>query len=130
MTGMADDSQSAYSAQAENPQSNASLRTWVAGLTLAGTVLMFGVLGYFTYVSNDPAKQWMRTIVTEHPAATIGLPICAVIASCIVLLLNATSGPIEFEIPGVKLKGGSGPAVIWVITFLAISYAMKMLWKP
>jgi hypothetical protein len=118
------------SALVETPLADASVRRWVALVSLGGTVLMFGVLGFFTYVSDDPAKQWMRTIVTEHPAATIGLPICAVIASCIVLLLNATSGPIEFEIPGVKLKGGSGPAVIWVITFLAISYAMKMLWKP
>jgi hypothetical protein len=116
--------------QAADPRFDQLVRKGAAAVAIIGTVSMFGILGYFTYVSDDPAKQWMRTIVTDHPAAAIGLPICAVIASCIVLLFNATSGPIEFEIPGVKLHGGSGPAVIWVVTFLAISYAMKMLWKP
>ena len=93
-------------------------------------MVMFGVLGYFTYVSSDPSRLWMRKIVVDHPSATIGVPICAVIASSIVLLFNATSGPINFEIPGVKLQGGSGPAIIWVITFLSIVYGMKLLWNP
>jgi hypothetical protein len=109
---------------------NPAVRKWVASISIAGTVMMFGLLGYFTYVSNDPSRAWMRKIVVDHPSATIGIPICAVIASSIVLLFNATSGPINFEIPGVKLQGGSGPAIVWVITFLSIVYGMKLLWNP
>jgi hypothetical protein len=106
------------------------VRKWVASISICGTIVMFGVLGYFTYVSNDPSRAWMRKIIVDHPSATIGIPICAVIASSIVLLFNATSGPINFEIPGVKLQGGSGPAIVWVITFFSIVYGMKLLWNP
>jgi hypothetical protein len=89
---------------------------------------MFGALTYFTYVSSDPSKLWMRKIVIDHPGAAIGLPICAVIASCIILLFNATSGPMDLETPVFKLKGGSGPAVLWVVVLLALAYAMRLLW--
>jgi hypothetical protein len=83
-----------------------AVRKRVASIAIAGTLLTSGILCYFIYVSDDPKKQWMRKIVIDHPAACIDLPICAVIASCTILVLNATSGPIAFEIPGVKLKGG------------------------
>jgi hypothetical protein len=107
MVGVAKNEESANSASAENPLPDA-VRKRVASIAIAGTLLTFGILCYFTYVSDDPKKQWMRKIVIDHPAACIGLPICAVIASCTILVLNATSGPIAFEIPGVKLKGGQG----------------------
>ena len=114
----------------DDSSANPAVRKWVASIAIVGTVVMFGVLGFFTYVSNDPSRAWMRKIVVDHPAATIGIPICAVIASSIVLLFSATSGPINFEIPGVKLQGGSGPAIVWVITFIFIVYGMKLLWNP
>ena len=99
-------------------------------LAVVASVLQFGILCYFTYVSSDPSRQWLRNIVIQHPAATIGTPLCAVIATCIILLFKASSGPIEFEFLSIKFKGGSGPAVIWIVAFLAISYSMKLLWNP
>jgi hypothetical protein len=99
-------------------------------LAVLASVSQFGVLSFFTYVSSDPSRQWLRDIVIQHPAATIGTPLRAVMATCIILLFRASSGPIEFEFLTVKFKGGSGPAVIWILTFLAISYSMKLLWNP
>lgn len=105
-------------------------KRFAISLAVLASALQFGVLSFYTYVSSDPTRQWFRDIVIQHPAATIGTPLCAVMATCIILLFKASSGPIEFEFLTIKFKGGSGPAVIWILAFLAISYSMKLLWNP
>ena len=92
-------------------------------------VVAFGVgLIYLSYFSSAPQSEWLREIVAKHPGAAIGIPIAGTMATCVVFLFRAVSGPIEFEIVGVKLKGGSGPAILWTIAFLSIATAMKLLW--
>ena len=83
-----------------------------------------------------PCSRWDRCSVShgafvlayEHPAAMIGLPLCALAALCLVLLLRSTSGPIEFEAVGLKFKGASGPIIMWVVTYLAMVASVKLLW--
>jgi hypothetical protein len=67
-------------------------------------------------------------IAGRHFAATIGLPMGAVAALFIVLVLRATSGPLEFEAIGFKFRGASGPVVLWLMCFLGIAAAIKWLW--
>jgi hypothetical protein len=38
-------------------------------------------------------------------------------------------GPIEFEAFGFKLRGASGPIVLWVFCFLSIAAAFQLLWR-
>ena len=64
----------------------------------------------------------------KHSAATVGLPLAAVAALCIVILLEIYSGDIEFEGFGFKFKGVSGPVIFWVVCFLAMATAIRMLW--
>jgi hypothetical protein len=63
-----------------------------------------------------------------HFAATIGLPSAALVAMCVVVLLERTSGTIAFEAVGFKLRDASGPVVMWVFVFLAITAAIRTLW--
>jgi hypothetical protein len=77
---------------------------------------MLGSTGKFDYLFH------------EHPAAMLGLPLIAIAALCLVLILRSTSGPIEFEALGLKFKGAAGPIIMWVITFLAMVVAVKLLW--
>jgi hypothetical protein len=63
----------------------------------------------------------------EHPAAMLGLPLIAIAALCLVLILRSTGGPIGFEALGLKFKGAAGPIIMWVITFLAMVLAIKLL---
>ena len=68
-------------------------------------------------------------ILESHFKATVGLPLAALAALCLVFLLRATSGPIELEVLGFKFKGASGPLIMWVVVFLAIVLAIQTLWK-
>jgi len=64
-----------------------------------------------------------------HYPVTIGLPMAAIGALGLVLLLEYARGPIEFEGLGFKFKGASGPVVLWVFCYLAIAATIKLLWN-
>jgi hypothetical protein len=68
------------------------------------------------------------SVMRDHFVAVVGLPMAAVAALFIVLVLRSTDGPLEFEALGVKLRGGSGPVVLWLVCFLGIVVALKLTW--
>lgn len=105
-----------------------SQRFIVIGLAISG--LYF--LGFMVYYSLRPlpADGWLLQIISTHFAATIGVPLSALSAFCIVVLLDVFSkGDIELEIPGFKLRGASGPVLLWVICFIAFIVGLRMLWN-
>lgn len=79
---------------------------------------------YWTWQSEG----WVKDVVKQHFPATVGLPLAAVGAFLLVTVLQISSGKIEFEVWGFKVKGASGPALLWVICFLAIATGIKLLW--
>ncbi|MFC5427950.1 hypothetical protein ACFPTO_03870 [Paraburkholderia denitrificans] len=93
----------------------------VVGIIFGGT---FFVGGAFSMM-QDPA---LYRIALEHFPAAIGLPAAALAAMCIVVFLESSSGPIEFEGFGFHFKGASGPIILWVVVFLAITAAIKVLY--
>jgi hypothetical protein len=58
----------------------------------------------------------------------IGLPLAALAALFLVLVLRQTQGPIEFEGLGFKFKGASGPVIMWILVYLAFVASFKTLW--
>ena len=93
----------------------------IAGILFGGFFVFGGMFQRF----NDPR---MLSTMIEHFPATIGLPSSALAALFIVVFLESSSGPIEFEGLGFKFKGASGPIVLWVFCFLAMAGAIKLLW--
>ena len=95
-------------------------------------VLVGGIIFGGAFIVGGAASMLMNPAVFEvalaHFAATVGLPSAALAALCIVVFLESSSGPIEFEGLGFKFKGASGPIVLWVFCFLAIAAAIKLLW--
>jgi hypothetical protein len=94
---------------------------------------ILGALGIFAgimlyHILDAETVGFFDTIITEHPAATIGLPLVAMGSLGVVLLLRSTTGPVEFEAIGFKFRGASGPIVMWIAVFLVIAIAIKMLW--
>ena len=89
---------------------------------------LFGALWlkalYYTGLYNEDLYKELL----KHTAATVGLPLSALAALGIVIILEIYSGDIEFEALGFKFKGASGPVILWVICFLSISGAIKILW--
>ena len=72
------------------------------------------------------AWDW-KEILTKF-AAVIGLPGAAAVAFVLVVFLRQTDGPIEFEGLGFKFSGAAGQVIMWVICFLAIAGAIKLLY--
>jgi hypothetical protein len=85
-------------------------------------------LGLFWAVNSERVSPEVRTLFIEHFSAIVGLPGAASAALFIVMLLEQTHGPIEFEAAGFKFRGASGPVVLWVFCYLAIVTSIKLLW--
>lgn len=111
-----------YQGQPQSEGFASALRTLVAT-----GIAVFGVLLLVELVVNVSPDFVIRA-AEEHFLAVIGAPMAAVAALFLVLVLRATSGPLEFELAGMKAKGSAGPLLFWVLSFLAMVVAMKLLW--
>ncbi len=99
-------------------------------LVILMCVTLFSLFAFGLLLWSIFAEPIWLLVTREHFAAVIGLPMAAVTALFIVLVLQATSGLIEFEAIGFRFRGGSGPVVLWVMCFLAITLAIRLLWGP
>jgi predicted neutral ceramidase superfamily lipid hydrolase len=99
--------------------------TWVLALAVpvATAVVLTSFLTLF------PADSLLE-IAKNHFAAVVGLPISAVFCVFLVVVLQQTSGPVKFEGLGFKFEGTSGQVVLWVLCFLAVAVAIKLVWNP
>ena len=114
-------------------QSERLIRKVASWIAIFGTSIFagyfFGFLIYQSAVGPASATSWFTKVLEAQFAACVGVPLSAISAACIVLLLKATTGPIEFEALGFKFRGASGPIVLWLFCFLAIIAGVRMLWK-
>jgi hypothetical protein len=85
------------------------------------------IFGFAIWVISREFWDW-QSVLKDHFAAIIGLPGAAGVAFVLVIFLRQTEGPIEFEGLGFKFKGAAGQVVLWVLCFLAIAGAIKLLW--
>jgi hypothetical protein len=92
---------------------------------IAGIVGSFFLFGLFI-IAEWANPKWNDAFT--HFASVIGLPCAAAAAFVIIALFRVTEGRIKFEVIGFKFEGASGPIVMWVLCFLAIAAAIRMLW--
>ena len=98
-------------------------------LILTGIAIAFvGYFGWIFYCIYFLPEHWIVVGMREQYAVTVSLPFAAVVALFVVLLLQFSSGPIEFEALGFKFKGAAGPIVLWVLCLIALVAAIKVLW--
>ncbi len=112
----------------ESPETRSSLRHVVSILALALAVFiagMFLLAGSREVVERNPL---LLQIANACFAAIFGLPAAAYTSFFVVLFLEVKTGRVEFEVWGLKFKGASGEVVLFVLVFLAIAVAIKMLW--
>lgn len=72
--------------------------------------------------------ETLKQILRDHFPAVMGLPMAALLAAFIVIGLRHSEGPMKFEGLGMKFEGASGQVILWVVCFLAIASAIKLLW--
>ena len=91
----------------------ALILTWVlaSAMPVAATVVLAGFLNLIPY-------EVMLEIARKNFAAIVGLPVAAVFAVFLVVVLQQTSGPVKFEGLGFKFEGTSGQVVLWMLCFL------------
>jgi len=85
------------------------------------------VLAYLIFNAAVFPWNW-PDVLEKHFHAIFGIPGAAVVAFVIVIFLRQADGPIEFEGLGFKFKGAAGQVVMWVVCFLAIAGAIKLVW--
>ncbi len=103
-------------------------RPLVATLVLIGLAIVGSTFVYFLALDMAYAQPWVMDVLKEHTAAVLGLPLAAIAAFALVLVLETKSGRIEFEGFGFKFCGASGEVILWVICYLAIVSSIKLLW--
>jgi hypothetical protein len=99
---------------------------WTAVVLIAFfTVAVFSLLLW----RGLQERAWL-SIAQKQFAAVIGLPMSAIASLFVVLVLRIAAGPIEVEVGSFKFKGAAAPIVFWLLCFLSIATAIKLLWLP
>jgi hypothetical protein len=106
------------------------LEKWIGVGTRIGAFAMIAIVAtvllvFIHAVWNDPGANG---IVAKHVRVIIGLPVAGLFSLVVIALFRSTEGTIKFEALGFKFEGASGPIVMWVICFLAISGSIRLLW--
>jgi hypothetical protein len=109
------------------PGWESSLRRWMSWVAVAGASLF--ALAFFVSIVLVSFFGIWDAIARRHFAAVVGLPSAALAALFVVLVLRTVAGPIELKIPGFEFRGASGPIIMWIACFLAITFAISHLWS-
>ncbi|MGO8503224.1 hypothetical protein AB9F35_17230 [Rhizobium leguminosarum] len=103
--------------------------TVIGFLALTAMIIMCAVfLTLLLIFAGDQFRGTETQLVLDRFPAVIGLPFAAVFALFLVTFLRQTTGPIEAKLLGMEFKGPSGQVVMWLVCFLGIAAAIKLLW--
>ena len=107
-----------------NPERWVEISVRVAAFAIVAAVAVV-LLVFIHAIWNDPGAN---KIVADHARVIVGLPVAGLFSLGVIALFRTTEGTIKFEALGFKFEGASGPIVMWVICFLAISGSIRLLW--
>jgi hypothetical protein len=99
--------------------------TWavIIAMTISGFVAMALIIKLF-WTKPSVYEQ----MILNNVRAVVGIPLAAASAFCVILLLEARAGRIEFEALGFKFRGAAAPAIIRIFAFLAVVAGIRLLW--
>ena len=102
------------------------IMSWLVVVILTG----FGAAGlYRLFTFSDPEDNFWTNLFVEQFPVVVGIPMSALGALFITLVLRVSNGPLEFEIGWLKFKGGAAPIVFWIICFMSFVLSISMLWR-
>jgi hypothetical protein len=91
-------------------------------------ILALFVIALATLLITQWNSPEVHAMVMQRFPVIVGLPAAGIFAYVLVSLFEITSGNVEFSVLGMKLKGAAGPVLMWVICFIAIVFAIHLLW--
>lgn len=111
--------------ETNQPESVRRVARWIILLAtgawgiFAGSFLAYHSLAEGGFIIELTKKQF---------GAMILVPMAALMALCVVIILEWTAGDIKFKGLSFEFEGASGPIVLWVFCFLAIVAALRAFW--
>lgn len=99
----------------------------VAAGILAVALLICAGFGFWWCRGILTVDQWTE-LFKRHLPAMAGVPIATMLAFSVTLAARALGGPGAVEGWGIKFGGMAANALIWLLTFLATTLAIRMLW--
>jgi hypothetical protein len=98
-------------------------------LRIIGVLLLVPfVAALLVLMFTDWIRQDVRSVVIAHSGAIVVMPAAGVFALLIVAIFQVTSGNVEFEALGFKLKGAAGPILMWIVAYAVIAITIWLNW--
>ena len=102
------------------------IMSWIVIIILT-SFGVFALMG-LTSVHKTEGDYW-QTLIREQFPVLVALPMAGLGSLFVTLILRISTGEMEFEIVGLKFKGGAAPIVFWVLCFLSVVVSIKLLWQ-
>jgi hypothetical protein len=90
-------------------------------------------LGFICWFGGEIFMGSLRDVVFGmarlHYGTVVGIPCSGLGALFIVLLLRNVAGEVQFTAFGFEFKGASGPIIMWILCFWALTFGMIKTWN-
>ncbi|MBR9910909.1 MAG: hypothetical protein GYB33_11240 [Gammaproteobacteria bacterium] len=126
---MPDDQREQSPQDSEVAAGSSKLRHTMSWIIVVILVLFGAGALYRLFTFSKPEDTFWNDLFVEQFPVLVGMPMAGLGALFVTLILRISTGPLEFEIGGLKFKGGAAPIVFWIICFLSIVVSIKMLWQ-
>ncbi len=98
------------------------LLAWVFTIAITLLVCLGVILIIFDlYVGGFPRLEALTSVSSPLGQAILVAGVAAVPATVLVFLLQATRGDLEFSALGIKIRGPSGPMLLWAVMYLVVA---------
>jgi len=98
--------------------------TWVIGVGFILYVIFLAVL----FTKLGVTREIWRIFIRQFLAMVV-FPSACFAALVVVMVLEQTSGNIEFSGLGFQFKGAAAPIVIWAMLVIIMSLSLRLLWR-
>jgi hypothetical protein len=92
-------------------------------LARSAVISTLGLL-FFVFIQAVLHALLREEFIARNFYTTFGLPLAAIAAFCLVVVLRQSSGPIRFEVFGLRIQGAAGPVSLWLLCFLGVTTAI------
>lgn len=131
--GMEDEAEVTYPFKKDGhhvePKWQENLRRYASWIFVIGCT--FATTAFFVLAFMG-AKRYpdFYAVSIEHFATVLGLPFAAIASLFIVTIFKVfIGGNLSFKFLGFEFTGASGPIVLWVVCFLAITLSICTTWE-
>lgn len=114
------------SQQPAEPEADQELHGFFKSLVVIASVYCGVAL---TWIFVDGLRSGLVPLCLRHLPTVFGLPCAALASLTLVLLLRTVQGNIRLSGLGFEFRGASGPILMWILCFLAITFAVVKTWE-